>query len=87
MRKSDPGTTVCFNLDPDGSAIPVQVFESMNLPDQWSRLDDFEGSDLSVELQTQHDPSFRVTGGAGWSMFHRTGCKRRPATGLPGLEC
>ena len=48
MRKSDPGTTVCFNLDPDGSAIPVQVFESMNLPDQWSRLDDFEGSDAKI---------------------------------------
>ena len=31
-------------LDPDGSAVPVHVFESMNLPDHWSRLDDFEGS-------------------------------------------
>jgi gamma-glutamylcyclotransferase (GGCT)/AIG2-like uncharacterized protein YtfP len=30
-------------LDPDGSAISVQVFESMNLPDHWPRLDDFEG--------------------------------------------
>lgn len=30
-------------LDPDGSAISVQVFESMNLPDHWSRLDEFEG--------------------------------------------
>ena len=30
-------------LDPDGSAISVQVFESMALPDHWSRLDDFEG--------------------------------------------
>jgi gamma-glutamylcyclotransferase (GGCT)/AIG2-like uncharacterized protein YtfP len=30
-------------LDPDGLAIPVHVFESMNLPDHWSRLDDFEG--------------------------------------------
>ena len=30
-------------LDPDGSAIRVQVFESMQLPDHWSRLDEFEG--------------------------------------------
>jgi gamma-glutamylcyclotransferase (GGCT)/AIG2-like uncharacterized protein YtfP len=30
-------------LDPDGSAISVQIFESMSLPDHWSRLDDFEG--------------------------------------------
>jgi gamma-glutamylcyclotransferase (GGCT)/AIG2-like uncharacterized protein YtfP len=30
-------------LDPDGPAILVQVFESMDLPDHWSRLDDFEG--------------------------------------------
>jgi putative hydrolase of the HAD superfamily len=30
-------------LDPDGSAISVQVFESMALPDHWSRLDEFEG--------------------------------------------
>jgi gamma-glutamylcyclotransferase (GGCT)/AIG2-like uncharacterized protein YtfP len=30
-------------LDPDGSAISVQVFESMALPDHWSRLDNFEG--------------------------------------------
>jgi gamma-glutamylcyclotransferase (GGCT)/AIG2-like uncharacterized protein YtfP len=30
-------------LDPSGSAIPVQVFESIDLADSWSRLDDFEG--------------------------------------------
>jgi gamma-glutamylcyclotransferase (GGCT)/AIG2-like uncharacterized protein YtfP len=27
----------------DGSAIRVHVFESMQLPDHWSRLDEFEG--------------------------------------------
>jgi gamma-glutamylcyclotransferase (GGCT)/AIG2-like uncharacterized protein YtfP len=31
-------------LDPDGPAIPVVIFESPDLPDNWSRLDDFEGS-------------------------------------------
>jgi gamma-glutamylcyclotransferase (GGCT)/AIG2-like uncharacterized protein YtfP len=30
-------------LDPSGSAIPVEVFESIDLGDSWSRLDDFEG--------------------------------------------
>ena len=30
-------------LDPNGSAIHVQIFESADLPDNWSRLDDFEG--------------------------------------------
>jgi len=31
-------------LDPDGPAIDGQVLESADLPAQWSRLDDFEGS-------------------------------------------
>jgi gamma-glutamylcyclotransferase (GGCT)/AIG2-like uncharacterized protein YtfP len=30
-------------LDPDGPPIPVQVFESADLPQHWSRLDEFEG--------------------------------------------
>jgi gamma-glutamylcyclotransferase (GGCT)/AIG2-like uncharacterized protein YtfP len=30
-------------LDPDGSAIDVYVFESVDLPAYWSRLDEFEG--------------------------------------------
>jgi gamma-glutamylcyclotransferase (GGCT)/AIG2-like uncharacterized protein YtfP len=30
-------------LDPEGPEVPVQVFESVDLPDHWSRLDDFEG--------------------------------------------
>jgi gamma-glutamylcyclotransferase (GGCT)/AIG2-like uncharacterized protein YtfP len=30
-------------LDPDGSPIDVQIFESVDLPDHWSRLDEFEG--------------------------------------------
>jgi gamma-glutamylcyclotransferase (GGCT)/AIG2-like uncharacterized protein YtfP len=31
-------------LDPEAPAIPVVIFESLDLPDNWSRLDDFEGS-------------------------------------------
>jgi gamma-glutamylcyclotransferase (GGCT)/AIG2-like uncharacterized protein YtfP len=30
-------------LDPDGSSIDVHVFESIDLPDHWARLDAFEG--------------------------------------------
>ena len=30
-------------LDREGPEVPVQVFESVDLPDHWSRLDDFEG--------------------------------------------
>ena len=30
-------------LDPDGSAIRVDVFESVDLPAHWARLDAFEG--------------------------------------------
>ena len=30
-------------LDPDGSAIGVDVFESVDLPAHWTRLDAFEG--------------------------------------------
>jgi gamma-glutamylcyclotransferase (GGCT)/AIG2-like uncharacterized protein YtfP len=31
-------------LDPRGPAIPVHIFESLDLPENWARLDDFEGS-------------------------------------------
>ena len=30
-------------LDPAGPLVEVQVFESMDLPSHWSRLDEFEG--------------------------------------------
>ena len=30
-------------LDPDGPAVDVQIFESVDLPAHWSRLDEFEG--------------------------------------------
>jgi gamma-glutamylcyclotransferase (GGCT)/AIG2-like uncharacterized protein YtfP len=31
-------------LDVDGPAVDVQLFESLDLPDHWARLDEFEGS-------------------------------------------
>jgi gamma-glutamylcyclotransferase (GGCT)/AIG2-like uncharacterized protein YtfP len=31
-------------LDPDGSTVGVQLFESADLPNHWIRLDEFEGS-------------------------------------------
>ena len=31
-------------LDPDGPTVGVQLFDSPDLPDHWSRLDEFEGS-------------------------------------------
>lgn len=31
-------------LDPDGADVEVFVFESADLPEHWSRLDEFEGS-------------------------------------------
>jgi gamma-glutamylcyclotransferase (GGCT)/AIG2-like uncharacterized protein YtfP len=30
-------------LNPDGPALEVQIFESIDLPSHWPRLDDFEG--------------------------------------------
>jgi gamma-glutamylcyclotransferase (GGCT)/AIG2-like uncharacterized protein YtfP len=41
-------------LDPDGSAIDVQVLESADLPALWSRLDDFEGPGYERVLTTVH---------------------------------
>ena len=31
-------------LDPDGPTVDVQLFDSPDLPDYWTRLDEFEGS-------------------------------------------
>jgi gamma-glutamylcyclotransferase (GGCT)/AIG2-like uncharacterized protein YtfP len=33
-----------LNLDPLGPIVEVYLFESQDLPDHWSRLDEFEGS-------------------------------------------
>jgi gamma-glutamylcyclotransferase (GGCT)/AIG2-like uncharacterized protein YtfP len=33
-----------IDLDPDGPTVAVQLFESPDLPEHWTRLDEFEGS-------------------------------------------
>ena len=43
-------------LDPDGSAIAVHVLESVDLPAQWSRLDDFEEPGYQRAVTTVHTP-------------------------------
>jgi gamma-glutamylcyclotransferase (GGCT)/AIG2-like uncharacterized protein YtfP len=43
-------------LDPDGTAIDVEVFESIDLPAHWSRLDQFEGPGYRRVVTTVHTP-------------------------------
>ena len=44
-------------LDPAGSAIGVDVFESIDLPTHWSRLDTFEGPGYERVVTTVHMPT------------------------------
>jgi gamma-glutamylcyclotransferase (GGCT)/AIG2-like uncharacterized protein YtfP len=44
-------------LDPDGSAIDVRVFQSVDLPAHWSRLDEFEGPGYQRVVTTVHTPA------------------------------
>ena len=44
-------------IDPRGSAIQVQVFESVDLPAHWTRLDDFEGPSYQRVATTVHTPT------------------------------
>ena len=37
------GTHKALTLDPSAPPVAVRIFESADLPDHWSRLDDFEG--------------------------------------------
>ncbi|MBL8210178.1 MAG: gamma-glutamylcyclotransferase [Bryobacterales bacterium] len=46
-------------LDPEGEVIPVQVFESADLPVHWARLDEFEGEEyrrVVTEIVTADGP-------------------------------
>ena len=47
-------------LDPHGSAVPVHVFESADLPAHWSRLDDFEGPGYQRVVTTVHTPTGEI---------------------------
>lgn len=44
-------------LDPAGPSIEVHVFESVDLPAHWSRLDRFEGPAYRRVATTVHTPS------------------------------
>ncbi len=44
-------------LDPEGSAIDVQVFASDDLPAHWSRLDRFEGPGYKRVVTTVRTPA------------------------------
>jgi gamma-glutamylcyclotransferase (GGCT)/AIG2-like uncharacterized protein YtfP len=44
-------------LDPEGSAIDVHVFESVDLAAHWSRLDEFEGPGYQRVLTTVRTPA------------------------------
>jgi gamma-glutamylcyclotransferase (GGCT)/AIG2-like uncharacterized protein YtfP len=52
-------------LDPAGSAIIVDVFESVDLPAHWARLDAFEGPGYERVVTTVHMP----TGDIGASIY------------------
>jgi gamma-glutamylcyclotransferase (GGCT)/AIG2-like uncharacterized protein YtfP len=43
-------------LDPAGPAVEVDLFESPDLPDHWSRLDEFEGPDYRRAVTQVHTP-------------------------------
>jgi gamma-glutamylcyclotransferase (GGCT)/AIG2-like uncharacterized protein YtfP len=46
-------------VDPSGPEVPVQVFESADLPAHWPRLDAFEGEGyrrVIVEVATENGP-------------------------------
>jgi gamma-glutamylcyclotransferase (GGCT)/AIG2-like uncharacterized protein YtfP len=47
-------------LDPEGSAVEVQVFASADLPAHWSRLDEFEGPGYRRVVTTVHTPNGEV---------------------------
>jgi gamma-glutamylcyclotransferase (GGCT)/AIG2-like uncharacterized protein YtfP len=47
-------------LDAGGSAIHVSVFESVDLPAHWSRLDDFEGTEYDRVVTTIHLPGGEI---------------------------
>jgi gamma-glutamylcyclotransferase (GGCT)/AIG2-like uncharacterized protein YtfP len=47
-------------LDPNGSEITVDVFESVDLPAHWARLDAFEGPGYERVVTTVHMPTGNV---------------------------
>ena len=46
-----------LRLDPDGSTVGVDIFESADLPAHWARLDAFEGPGYERVITTVHTPT------------------------------
>jgi gamma-glutamylcyclotransferase (GGCT)/AIG2-like uncharacterized protein YtfP len=53
-RAGVPASASALVLEPEGPAIYVRVFESVDLPAHWSRLDDFEGPEYQRVVTTVH---------------------------------
>lgn len=59
LTNSGWGTALGFpglTLDPSGPLVEVYLFESSDLPDHWSRLDEFEGSGYRRVVTQVHTP-------------------------------
>jgi gamma-glutamylcyclotransferase (GGCT)/AIG2-like uncharacterized protein YtfP len=48
-------------LDRSGPSVDVHLFESVDLPDHWSRLDEFEGSGYRRVITQVHTPEGDVS--------------------------
>jgi gamma-glutamylcyclotransferase (GGCT)/AIG2-like uncharacterized protein YtfP len=49
-----------FVANPDGPALKVLIFESPELPDHWSRLDEFEGAEYQRVVVPVETPEGRL---------------------------
>ena len=49
-----------FVANPDGPALKVLIFESADLPDHWSRLDEFEGAEYQRVVVPVETPEGRL---------------------------
>ncbi len=50
-----------LTLEADGTPVDVHVFESLDLPAQWARLDEFEGPGYQRVSTTVHSPDGDLT--------------------------
>lgn len=64
LMNSGWGTALGFPglvLEPSGPPVEVCLFESSDLPDHWSRLDEFEGSGYRRVVTQVHTPEGDVS--------------------------
>jgi gamma-glutamylcyclotransferase (GGCT)/AIG2-like uncharacterized protein YtfP len=69
-------------LDPKGTAIPVDIFESLDLPENWSRLDDFEGPSYQRVVTT-----VRTSAGDIEASIYVLQEPGNPRAGIPRAGC